>query len=215
MNPKLFAIAVLALLLSACATQAVRQPAPPVDVAAAEARQAERENALYDANRWGFVGRIAVSNGRQGGNGRIEWVNDDEFLTVDVSAPITRQTWRLTAGENDSACIEGLEGGRRCGGDAAGLLRETTGWEIPFRGAYYWLRALRIPHEPPTGMAVEPATNLRYDERLRLVHLEQGGWAIDYQWPDRAATTPELPSRIDAVKGQAKIKLLVEQWVLR
>ena len=199
------AIALACVALAGCQTIA-RKPVAPVDAAAAEAAQLRREELLAGENRWSLTGRIAISNGKDGGSGRIEWVNDDESLTVELSAPITRQTWRLTVTEAAPWCIED-QAGKRCGADPGQLLRETTGWDIPVASLGDWLRGMRTD---------APVTAIRYDEAGRLGHLQQSGWSIDYRWPvaGGAVTSPalEMPTRIDATKGQAKVKLIVDAW---
>ncbi|QIL21292.1 lipoprotein insertase outer membrane protein LolB [Thermomonas sp. HDW16] len=198
-------IALACGVLAGCQTVAPKS-LPPVDAAAADAAQLQREQRLADENRWSLSGRVAISNGKDGGSGRIEWVNDDESLAVELSAPITRQTWRLTASENGPWCVEGQDG-KRCGMDAEQLLRDTTGWEIPVASLGEWLRGMRTD---------APSREVRYDDAGRLSHLQQSGWTIDYRWPEAGArvTTdhPEMPTRIDAVKGQAKVKLVADAW---
>ena len=68
-----FAIIVFASLVSACATQPAK-PALPALVGAPEANQAARATALAAFPGWSMTGRIAVTNGQQGGSGRsFDW----------------------------------------------------------------------------------------------------------------------------------------------
>jgi outer membrane lipoprotein LolB len=61
-----------ALLLSACSTRAPRAPLPPL-TRTPEANQQQREAALAMQTGWSLQGRVALSNGRDGGSGRIDW----------------------------------------------------------------------------------------------------------------------------------------------
>ncbi len=195
----------LALLLASCATQSAR-PVPPADAGAidsARQKQFERESVLRGQTDWSLAGRVAISNGRKGGSGRIDWQQQGDAYTVSLSAPVTRQSWRLSGGPQ-GARLEGIEGGPREGADAARLLREATGWEIPVMALGDWVRGVSAQDLPPAAM--------QFDAGGRLSRLEQGGWAIDYRWPETASTTPVLPQRIDAVKGEAKVKLIVDEW---
>ncbi|MFT3754347.1 MAG: lipoprotein insertase outer membrane protein LolB [Pseudoxanthomonas sp.] len=201
MKSKLILLAVL--LLSACATQTKKPVPPPVDADVAEQGQLAREAALRQQPQWSLSGRVALSRGNSGGSGRIEWRQDGDSAQVSLSAPITRQSWQLSTGA-EGARLEGLEGGARTGVDAASLLREATGWEIPVTALSDWLRGLRAPNPAPEAVI--------YDAQGRLSQLRQGGWIIDYRWPAATAATPELPTRIDAAKGDAKVKLLVDAW---
>lgn len=197
MSPRVIGPALAALLLSACAT--TRPAGPVVPVAEAQARQAAREQALRADTRWGLEGRIAVSTGDQGGSGRIEWRQDGERFEVSLSAPVTRQGWRLTGGP-EGARLDGLEGGPRTGPDAALLLREATRWDIPVASLAGWLRGLP---------AVDGQARMDFARDGRLSRLVEGGWTIDYTWPAAAA---DLPSRIDARRDGARVRLAVDQW---
>lgn len=207
MNARAWTVAALAALLSACAGTAVRGPAPPplapAAVAAAEAAQARRETALRPQARWSLSGRIALSNGRNGGSGRIDWRQDGERYEVALSAPVTRQSWRLS-GDAAGARLDGVEGGPRSGPDAATLLRETTGWDIPVAALNDWVRGLRAQGQGPA--------RVDYGADGRPARIEQDGWRIDYRWPAEGGAEPVLPARLDAVRGEAKVKLIVDEW---
>ena len=207
MSMRLLAIAA-ALLLTACVAQPVRQALPPGQSAAAEASQLAREGALRQQPAWSLQGRIAVSNGRNGGSGRIDWIQHDRRFDVSVSAPVTRQSWRLV-GDAASARLEGLDGGTREGPDAELLLRDATGWEVPLAALADWVRGIRA-QDAGTASAT-------YDLDGRLLRLEQGGWSIDYHWPvpgpeSAERTAPLLPTRLDARRGEASVRLIVDQW---
>ena len=207
MNARVLAIAAAALL-TACVAQPVRQALPPAQSAAAEARQIAREDALQRQPAWSLQGRIAVSNGRNGGSGRIDWIQQGRQYDVSLSAPVTRQSWRLV-GDATAARLEGLEGGTREGPDAAMLLRDATGWDIPVMALANWVRGVRAP-----GGGTANAT---YGLDGRLLRLEQGGWSIDYHWPlpgsDIAVNALQtLPARLDARRGAASVRLIVDQW---
>ncbi len=196
----------LALLLASCASQSTR-PVPPTDAGSidrARQKQLARETVLREWVDWSLAGRVAISNGRKGGSGRIDWQQQGDAYTVSLSAPVTRQSWRLSGGPQ-GARLEGVEGGPREGADAAQLLREATGWEIPVAALGDWVRGVSARNLPQGAM--------QFDAAGRLSHLEQGGWAIDYRWPETASTVPALPQRIDALKGEAKVKLIVDEWV--
>ena len=195
----------LALLLASCAIQSARPVSPPdaASIDAARERQIEREGILRAQSDWSLVGRVAISNGRKGGSGRIDWQQQGDAYAVSLSAPITRQSWRLS-GDPQGARLEGIEGGPREGADAAQLLREATGWEIPVAALGDWVRGMSAQ-----GLA---QAVMQFDAEGRLSHLEQDGWSIDYRWPEAATTMPVLPQRVDAVKGEAKVKLIVDEW---
>ena len=207
MNAAVLAIAAVALL-TACVAQPVREALPPAQSAAAEVRQIAHEDALLRQPAWSLQGRIAVSNGRNGGSGRIDWLQQGQHYDISLSAPVTRQSWRLV-GDAGAARLEGLEGGTREGPDAAKLLRDATGWDIPVAALADWVRGARA-----RGAGTASAT---YGLDGRLLRLDQGGWSIDYHWPLPGSAIAvqalqTLPVRLDARRGEASVRLIVDQW---
>lgn len=208
---RLCAFACAICLLSGCATlrdqAAAPAPLPENQRAEAEAAQVARESALQ-GRTWDMTGRVALSNGRQGGSGRIEWRGDihGRTYTVSLSAPVTRQSWRLT-GDASGATLEGLEGGPRTGADAVVLLREATGWEIPVRALSAWMVGARAPVE------FGPAT-LQFAADRTLAGLAQGGWTVRYaDWRTGGfAGVNAMPGRIEAIRGDARVRLVVDNW---
>lgn len=197
------------VLLAACGAAPVRPDLGPAERAAAEAAQAEREQRLRAAGEWGLVGRMAVSTDGRGGSGRLTWQQraPHEF-EVELSAPVTRQSWRLSSSPR-GALLEGLEGGPRSGIDPALLLQEATGWMIPVGALSDWVRGARAP-----GMG--PA-RVEFNHEGRPLRIEQGGWEIEYRWPDadpaQSAAGDLLPERLDARSGGARVKLVVDEWL--
>lgn len=199
---RLGAALVLAALLSACAGPGVRPGAPAgqvVPAADAAEREAARSARVRAAAEWSLSGRIAVSNAGKGGSGRIEWNQRGVAYEVALSAPVTRQSWRLSGGP-DGARLEGLDGGPREGADAAEVLYRATGWDIPVAALADWLRGL------PAGAGGDARIVPGADGRPQSI--AQGGWTIAYEWP----ASGDLPSRLDARRDSARVRLIVDQW---
>jgi outer membrane lipoprotein LolB len=177
---------------------------------AAMARQEAREQRLQAVPVLSFAGRVALSNGRNGGSGRIEWRQSGDEYEVTLSAPVTRQSWKLS-GDAASARIEGIEGGPREGADVVQLLRETTGLDIPVGALAAWAGGARA------DVATFGAASLGFSVDGRLARIEQDGWTVDYLgWRDEAigdgSSSLQVPVRIDAHRGQAKVRLAIDAW---
>lgn len=174
------------------------------------ARQAEaaRQAWLQAHPAWSFQGRVAISKGSNGGSGRIDWQQDGAKYRVQLSAPVTRQSWVLTGDTaSGGGRLEGLDGGPRSGPDAEQVLLEATGWTIPVNQMPDWVRALRI--------ADARAERADLDAAGRPRTVRQDGWTIDFlAWAPAGAGQPELPQRIEARNGEAKVRLLVDQWTV-
>ncbi|MBO9769863.1 MULTISPECIES: lipoprotein insertase outer membrane protein LolB [Xanthomonas] len=198
--------------LSACVSVPRGQgsAAAVVDHVSDGARQAEaaRQAWLQVHPNWSFQGRVAISKDRDGGSGRIDWQQDGPRYRVQLSAPVTRQSWVLTGDTTSGAGrLEGLDGGPRSGPNAEQVLLEATGWTIPVNQMPDWVRALRI--------ADAAAARVDLDAAGRPRTVQQDGWTIDFlAWAPAGVGQPELPQRIEARNGQAKVRLLVDQWTV-
>lgn len=210
---KRLACAALAVLLAGCQTLAPNTvPAPAAEAEAADTAQRLRADALGLASGdcampvWAMAGRVALSNGKQGGSGRIEWRQGAGSVHLQLSAPVTRQGWVLDA-DSQGAVLQGLPEGPRRDMDAARLLRDTTGWDIPISALGCWLRAA------VANMARFGPARIEYGADLLPRRIEQAGWVIDFDgWKPDPATLIPMPSRIDAQRGNDRVRLIVERW---
>jgi outer membrane lipoprotein LolB len=217
---RLVLLAAVSMLLAACVS-VPRARAPQssalieqADLPAAfiEAQRA-RSEWLHEREHWAFQGRAAISQGRDGGNVRIDWQQEDRRnYRVELIAPVTKQSWRLFGNTHyESGRLEGLEGGPRGGEDAETLLYAATGWYIPVNLLPDWVRGLAAAD------AAAPQ-RVAYDTSGRIRLIEQMGWRIEYQeWHPAADTCPTLPKRIEARSfgadhGEARVRLLLDRW---
>ncbi|TWG88559.1 outer membrane lipoprotein LolB [Luteimonas sp. J16] len=192
-----------ALLLAGCATPPVRAP---VQVDPMVAGRADAERASLQS--WRLAGRVAISGGRQGGSGRLDWAQAGGRYDVTLSAPVTRQGWRLS-GDARHARLEGVEGGPREGADVEALLFEATGWDIPVRALVAWVRGVAAPE------AMHGPARVDYGADALPVRLEQAGWTIGYgEWFAAGIGQPPLPRRIEATRGDARVRLVVDGWTV-
>ena len=187
------------VLLAACVSQPVRQATLEVPT---QATGLDRQRgAIVD---WQLSGRVAVSNGAQGGSGRIDWQQQGGRYDISLSAPVTRKSWRLT-GDASGARLDGIDGGPREAADVEGMLSAATGWDIPVRALVAWVRGIEA------GEGAGARTTYASDGLP--VSLEQSGWTIEYRdWHPAAADRPALPRRIDANSGNGRVRLVVDQW---
>lgn len=204
---------VTAACLAACTSVPVRPPLQTVELEpaaleAAETRLAAHETAVRALPALAFEGRVAMSNGRDGGSGRIEWRQTGPEYRVTLSAPVTRQSWQLQGGPR-GARIDGLEGGPREGADVGALLWDATGFEIPVVAMAAWAAGARA------DVAVSGPAEVGFDAGGRLARLQQDGWTIDYlEWqPVASGAGPALPTRINAQRGDARVRLIVDAWL--
>lgn len=165
--------------------------------------QAERERMILERESWALRGRIAVSDGEDGGSARINWDAGPEQYELWIYAPLAQGTWRLE-GDSDGAVLTGPEGDFR-GPDAQSLLVRHLGWHLPVSGLIHWVRGVRAPG---------PVESVVLDDRGRLQTLRQDGWTVTYdQWADYPGL--DMPRRIEAVFPPYQVKLVIQDWALR
>ena len=163
-------------------------------------------NTSCEMPAWAMSGRVALSNGKDGGSGRIEWSQGAGRTEVTLSAPVTRQSWTLTA-DADGVVLDGVAGGPQRGEDAGQLLRQSTGWEIPVAALGCWLRGA------PAGTDAMGEAGTLFGLDQRVLRIEQGGWVVDYSnWQRDAASGVELPTRINAEQASNRVRLVVDRW---
>lgn len=194
---RIFSLLLAATALAGCVT--VPQRPAPLSVDPLEA-QAEREARLAKRDVWRLTGRIAVSDGRDGGSGRLEWIQRGERYEITVNAPVTRRSWRLQ-GEPGLARLDGLEGGSFTGESAEALLQQHLAWTVPLRDLADWAR----------GMRAAGAASIRFSENGLPAKIEQNGWSIEYRSFD-TARNPPLPTRVFTTRGERRVRLQVDSW---
>jgi outer membrane lipoprotein LolB len=187
----------LILALASCVSPPVRR-AP--DVALLQA-QAAREAALAAHPDWALSGHIAISDGKDGGSGRIDWKQHGTDFDIRLSAPVTRQSWRLVR-EGNHVRLEGLEGGTREGTDAQALLYQALGWLVPVDALGAWARGAR---------ATSNAAKLQFGADGLPSLLTEDDWSVDYRVWDTASDPPR-PKKVFASQGDAKVRLSVDSW---
>ena len=211
-------IVLAGLVLAGCSSLRP-QPRTPgelvVGTGGSEAAKAEQQARILklglgsgqcDVPSWQMTGRVALSNGRDGGSGRIEWAQGERRSEVTLSAPVTRQTWTLVV-DAAGARLAGVPNGPLSGVDASQLLRDATGWEIPVTALGCWLRGADADQAKLGESRIAFGT-----DRLPL-RIEQDGWTIDYaDWKLDGISGALLPARVNAQRGDSWVRLIVDRW---
>lgn len=184
-------------MLAACATTRNVQLPPLPDW---ETRQA----VLQDLGQWSFAGRIGVSAGDEGFNGKLWWRQDSTVFRARISGPLGVGSVFIN-GRGAEVTVTDNEGEVTRLQDAEADLRAMYGWTIPLASLRHW--ALGIP-DPAV-----PAETV-FDAAGQLVHMAQGGWRVDIS-QYREAAGQAMPRRLTAVSDDVKVRLVVDEWSFR
>ena len=183
-----------ALVLQACAG--------PRGVQLPELSDWETRRAVLEAvERWEFSGRIGVSAGEEGFNGKVRWWQEGDEFRATVSGPLGVGTVKIE-GDGKRVTLTDKQGDVTELQDAELDLRLRYGWTIPVASLQYW--ALGIP-DPN----VQTATRTGGDGLIS--EMEQGDWHVTIgEYRDGGGQ--QMPRRISAINADAKVRLVIDHW---
>ena len=188
------ALLTCALLVGGCASKPVKQ-LPELN------NWAVRQAVLSAQTEWEFAGRIAVSTGEDGFNGKLRWKQKDEHFSATVSGPLGIGTVRIE-GKGQRAVLTDKDGVRTELDDVEDELLYRYGWTIPVQSLRYW--ALGIP-DPLADAQTE------LDEDDRLARLDQDGWLLTFP-SYRPSSDQSMPHRLSAVKKSTRVRIVIDKW---
>ena len=192
---RLFLLGATAAALSACAPRVVRQT-----VMASDAQAQELSARAFSAFR--MQGRVALSDGDQGGSGRLIWEQHGGNLDVRFSAPVSQRTWRLQRDESGARLIDD-QGVQHQHHDLQQLLDQVWSVGVPVEALSFWLRGSRLPG----------AGRVALDSEGRVQQLQQAGWTVDYlRSQDPADELPLLPAKLYASSGERWVRVVIQRW---
>jgi outer membrane lipoprotein LolB len=196
-------VVLLLVLLSACQPQ-TKPIIPSVGKPGFLEQQMSRELNLSRQNAWAFRGRVAISDGQQAGTVNMRWKQQGENFDIEISVPITRQTWRLRSAANGKVQLQAYGLTVMEGDSAEAVLKQATGWQIPFLDLQAWVRGMRAEGEAQTAFAPSglPAS------------FKQNGWFVDYrEWNQALLPMPMKVFANTSKNGKnASVRLQIENW---
>lgn len=195
MTRRLIALLAVTGVLAACA------PAPKRPSAAAISAYEARTQVLAGLDQWEITGRLAITDGEQGGSGALTWLQDGDRTRMSFRGTFGQGSWMLEA-DSAGARLQLGDGSEFAARDVATLVQAQVGWNVPVEALTWWVR----------GMAADGAWDeRRLDTAGRLVELQQSGWAVEFG-NYREHEPVWLPSRLFASRGDYAVKLIVRDW---
>lgn len=182
------------VLFSGCATQQQRDLP---ELGAWENRRA----ILADIDQWEFAGRIAVSAGDEGFNGKVWWRQNGIVFRARISGPLGVGTVFIN-GHGGELSVTDQDGVVTELDDAETELRTMYGWTIPVGSLRFWALGIPAPGLP----AVETI-----DADGRLAALMQGGWDVVIDRYASGGGQP-MPRRLNAVSDDVRVRLVIDNW---
>ncbi len=158
---------------------------------------------LATISHWQLEGKLAVRSPQQSESARVQWLQDADSFDIHLSGPAGLKATHIYGMPGGVRFEQGER--RESAGSAEVLSERLIGWPLPATEMTWWLRGLPAGNHPPDA--------IRYDTEGWLAELEQGDWTIhfsDYRMVDGTA----LPGRIEAVRDDVKITLVIKQWTI-
>lgn len=190
-------IALVTITLPACRT------IPPDESTQADWQQSyerRRDNLTQFAN-WSLEGRLAVSDGKEGGSGHFNWVERAGSGRMDFHGTFGRGAWQLVH-DDRGAVLELADGSRYQANAINDLVREQLGWEIPVDTLAWWVRGLAAPG------GIE---HRELNQEGQLIVLQQRDWEIEFG-RYRPFGILQLPVKMTARQGEKSVKLAIRNW---
>lgn len=163
-----------------------------------------RKQLLAQTDEWEFAGRIGVSAGTEGFNGKLMWRQDGVVFRARISGPLGMGTIFIN-GNGRELTLTDRDGVVTEMDDAESDLRARYGWTIPIESLKYW--TLGIPN--PAFDADETLN----DEGL-LQEVTQQTWHVTIgQYAEGGGQ--QMPRRLTAISDDIKVRLVVDTWTFR
>ena len=189
---RLLCLLLPALALVACSSQPLRDDSRWRSVEGVDP-------ALADSFR--ISGRLAVSDGRDGGSAGFLWLQEGDAFQVELRQPVSQRTWRLSGDSHGAVLDDGS--GQQQAGSAEALLYQALGWQVPVTALRDWVRGLAH-----ADMAIQEGAE---DAFGRWQWLLQGGWRVQYRgWLGDSA----WPLRIEARNPPYSVRLSIQDWAV-
>lgn len=191
MNARLVAsgFCLLLILLSGCAQRPLRPET-----------HTEHHPAAAAPSHWRLEGKLAVTDGRESGSGRLTWAQQGDEYTIVMRAPVSGQSWRLSGNDGYSQ-LEGVRPAPVVGNSAQQLLRRELGWEMPVGEMANWIFAVGLSDRAITHRDAQGAP----------LKVRDSGWQLEYRdW--QLADGVRYPRRITARRGEYQVRLAIQRW---
>ncbi|MCX7552966.1 lipoprotein insertase outer membrane protein LolB [Marinicella sp. S1101] len=146
-----------------------------------------------------IIGKMSFSDGQDGGSGRLNWQQQQGFVSAQLKAPLGVKSWQIAESPAGAKLIsaEGLESYAE---SATSLISHQLGWAVPWVALKSWV----------IGQAFDDTNQLKQNDSGDFV-LQEQGWEITYS---RFQTFEAgiLPMRMTARKNNFTIKIAVKSW---
>ncbi len=192
-----------ALVLTACSITPPKGPGKSPD----SPQWRQHQQAVRALNQYQTRGAFAYLSDQQKVYARFFWqqTGQDRYRLLLLN-PLGSTEMELIA-QPGSAQVTDNKGQKYTGTDAEEMIGKLTGMPIPITSLRQWI--LGLPGD---------ATDYKLDDQYRLseVNYSQNGksWKVVYSGYD-SNSKPALPSSLELTEGSQRIKLKMDNWIVK
>lgn len=161
----------------------------------------QRRDTLTSLSEWEFRGRIGVSAGGDGFNGKLTWWQHDDVFVARVSGPLGVGAVRIQ-GDERQISVTDEDGEVTEMQDAEADLYRRYGWTIPVTSLRYWALGVPDPSSPAETV---------FGDHGRIARLEQRNWIVQIDEYSDGGGQP-MPRRMSATHRETRVRLVIDDW---
>jgi outer membrane lipoprotein LolB len=152
---------------------------------------------LYDLKQWHLLGRMAITNKVDSWSAKIDWQHETDKDVLNLSGPLGQGAVRIVLRAN-SIMIDQGDGKVGFSKNVDKYIKQQIGFVVPLSALRFWVVGLTEPDRP----------FVRFDDGF-----SQFSWNIQYR-DFMQADKEWMPGKISIKNDSAKLKLVIDQWVL-
>ncbi len=203
-SPFNLVIALLIVILSGCAQQFRKMPAPVFT----EQSLLQHQQQVQAISHWQAIGKLGVKTPDDGGSATLRWQQQDTTYQIAFNGPFGQGNMAID-GEPGRVTFSGGSNPPQSAKTAEELMFKNTGWNIPVSQLAYWVRGLPDP--------TREVAHYTLNAQGLIDKLDQAGWKITYgeytNTPNRNGVIA-MPGRITAEYREMRLTLLIREWKL-
>lgn len=186
---RFFSFLLLTVFLTACSEVAIK----PVS----HYQLVDRKE-FYTLEKWGFEGRLALSNGTDSWTASIEWNHADDKDELKLSGPLGQGAVAISL-TKDFVIIDKGDDNVLQSAEVDALVEQQLGVFVPVRALRYWVLGLTAP-----DTAFVELTD----------GFEQEKWLVQYRQMQQINQQQWMPRKLRVQQDNINLKLIIDNWTL-
>ena len=155
------------------------------------------QSELYELQRWGFEGRIAVISKSDVAQASINWEHSPDEDLIRLSGPLGQGAVTIQL-NSTGVTIDRGGGDVKTSTNPEEFINQQVGLFVPVKSLRYWV--VGVPEKSQEVATIESG-------------FEQAGWRNQYKTM-QSVGGHVLPRNMTVTKDSVKLKLFIDQWML-